>query len=162
MRLVGQTDQIEHIRHALLDGLALGADGAHGKCDVLVNGFGVDQAEILIDNAQCTAQIRNLPLFHSADIVVVDDNAAFARPNLTGQQLDDRGFTRAGRTDQKDKFSLVYTQTRLVHRPGPVFVNHGGFTHSYHRQSSSVPTQKACECPGLGIFAFQQTKKTKV
>lgn len=65
--------------------------------------------------------------------------------------------------NQKDKFSLVYTQTRLVHRPGPVFVNHGGFTHSYHRQSSSVPTQKACECPGLGIFCLpSQTKKTKV
>ena len=48
---------------------------------------------------------------------------------------------------RKTKFSpLVYTQTRLVHRPGPVFVNHGGFTHSIRitGNPSSVPTQKAC------------------
>ena len=154
VRLVGQTDQIEHIRHALLDGLALGADGAHGKCDVLVNGFGVNQAEILIDNAQCTAQIRNLPLFHSADIVVVDDNAAFARPNLTGQQLDNRGFTRAGRTDKEHELAVLNGEINVpqrFHAAAGVF--HFDIVEKYHKSfSASEPGISIPRSESSGIF----------
>ena len=121
-----KTDQLEHIRHALLDLLLRRADDAHGERDVFIDGLVANQAEILKDDAERPAQVRHGAAAELFDGKAVDKRAAGGRAKLGGQDLDDGGFAGAGRADQEDKFAVVNFHGNAVQRDRAGVV---GFMH---------------------------------
>ena len=132
-QLIGQTpalglepDELEHVRHTLLDLLLRRADDAHGERDVLIDGLVADEAEILEDDAERAAQIRHGAAAELFNGKAVDERAAGGRAELGREDLDDGGFAGAGRADQEDKFPIVDLHGDAVERLGAGIV---GFMH---------------------------------
>ena len=121
-----QTNQLEHIRHALADLLFRRTDHAHGECDVFIDRLVADQAEILKDDAERPAQIRHGAAAELFDGEAVDKRAAGGRAQFGGQNFDDGGLAGAGRADQKDKFAIVDLHGNAVQRDRAGVV---GFMH---------------------------------
>ncbi len=84
------------------------ADDLHGKSDILKNGLGVNQAEILENHADIAAQIGNQA---ALDAWIRQNRRSEpvrrTRFLLAGQQLDQGRFAGAAAADDKDKLTVL-------------------------------------------------------
>ena len=106
VHFVAQAYQLQHVGHALPDFLLPGAHHTHGKCHVLVNCHFLNEAVVLEHHADGAAQIGNLPAANPLQGVAVDMNGAGGGLELSGNQLDNGGFTGTGGAGQKAEFSV--------------------------------------------------------
>ena len=91
----------------MLNILALRANNTHSKCNVVVNCHVVNQTEVLEDNTQGSAILGHFTVLDGTQVKAIDNDLAGGGTELTGQQLDQSGFARAGRTDQKHKLPII-------------------------------------------------------
>ena len=143
-----QADQLKDVGHALLYVPVRRADDTHRKGDVVVHRHLVDETEILENDAQRPAQLRQPPALYAAHIEAVDGYLARLRLDLSGDELDDSGLARSGRPDQENEFRLVDLEIYAVERLGAAaVVNHRDVVHLNHRLRSSVcPRRSVLGC----------------
>ena len=133
--LVLQVEQLQNIRHAAADLPPGLADHTHGERHVIVHGHGVDQPKILKNDPHRAAEIRHLPPPQAGQAIVVDDHLAGGGQLLVHDQLEERAFAGAGRTDDKGELAVVDVQVDITQRrggtPGAVaFIYAPKFDHS--------------------------------
>ena len=112
--LVLQVDKLQHVIHALLDLLVPDVGNMHGKGNVLVNGHGGDEPEILKDDAHLTAQVGDLAAAQAGNILPIHQHAALGGGLLAQDQLEQGGFARARVTQQKNKLAVIHMEVDIL------------------------------------------------
>src|SRR5262249_55216665 len=104
--LLGQTDEVEDLRHLGADDVLRPADHLERERDVLVDRLVREQLEVLEDTADVAAQLRNLPSAEAADVAPGDEHTTSGRDLVTKQQLEERRLPRARRAHEEDELAL--------------------------------------------------------
>ena len=120
--LAVQSHQLENVGDALFRLARRGAHGAHGKAQIFIDRFLLDQAEILKDHADGPAQQRDLPVGNVVEVEAVDHQSAAARQDLAREELDDGRFAASGGADEKDEFAVVDLHRHTAQRVCPVLI----------------------------------------
>ena len=97
------------------------------------------QAEILEDDADAAPVKRHLAVSELSHIHIVDQHAALIRDLFPIQQLDQRGLSRSGRTDDIDKLSVLNRQIDVAKGMNSIVVRLRNIFQSYHSCSPSYP-----------------------
>ena len=108
LKLISQTNQLQHVRHTLLDLPLTGTDDTHGKGHIFIHGHIGNQTEVLEHDTDGAAQIGHFTLSDALQRVAVDMNSAGSRLYLTGDELDNGGLTGTGRTHQEAELTVFY------------------------------------------------------
>src|SRR3954454_9270563 len=116
--LTGEADQVEHLRHGVRDGVPGLADDLQGERDVLEHGLVGQQPEVLEDDADLAAQLRDLPVREPPDVLAGDVDDAARSALLPQDEPQERRLAGPGRTDEEDELALDDVEAHVVDR-GP-------------------------------------------
>ena len=144
VRLLVQPHQLEDIGDAPLQIPAGGPNGPHGKGQIFVHSFLIDQAEILKDDPQSPAHQGHLAGADIIQTVPVDHQLPLGQGDLAGDQLDHGGLSGPGGAHQKDKLSIINAEIDPLQGLGPVVVLFVDIDKSYHVCISS-PVSFSCD-----------------
>ena len=97
--LLGQTDEVEHLRHLGAHHVTGAPDDLHGEGDVLVDRLVGQQLEVLEDAADVPAQLGHLPVAQLGDVAAGHDDAAGRGLLLPEEEAQQGGLAR-NRTDR--------------------------------------------------------------
>ena len=121
-----ESHQVQYVRNAFADLPVWCSDHAHGEGHVVIDGHILDEPEILEDHAKRTAEFGEVAAFDLSQVKIIDPDLAAACFDLSGEKLDDRGFSRTGRSDKKKEFAVF---DRKVQIPQHIFFC-AGIAHS--------------------------------
>ena len=134
--LVLQADQRQHIRDTAVHLPVGGPDHPHGKGHVVKHRHIADQTEILKHNTHRPPHIGDFLPLQLAQTEAVDHDLARGRQRLPHNQLQKGAFSRAGFSDDKDKFSLFNPEIDISERLHPVVV-YFMYTFEFNQRDSS-------------------------
>jgi len=117
-----EADERERALRLLADDVATVPGHEEREGDVLRDGAGREQLEILEDDADEAAEIRDLRVAELRHVLVVDDHPAGRRELIADQQPDERRLAGAGRPDEECEVALVDGEVNVLQRRGPVRV----------------------------------------
>src|SRR3954454_17373790 len=112
--LAREADEVEHLRHGVRDRVPGLADDLQGERDVLEHGLVRQQPEVLEDDADLAAQLRDLPVRQPPDVLAGPVDNAPRRPLLAQDQPQERRLARPGRTDEEDELALDDLEAHVV------------------------------------------------
>ena len=101
---------MQHIGNALADLLLGRTYRPHDKGQIVIDGFFLNQAEILENDPQGPPHQGDLLFRDVAHGKTIDHNAPGTGLHLAGQKLDNRGLAGAGGTHQKHKLPVLNGQ----------------------------------------------------
>ena len=130
--LLGQTDEVEHLRHLGADHVAGPPDDLHGEGDVLVDRLVGQQLEVLEDAADVPAQLGHLPVAELGDVATGDDDAAGAGLLLPEEEAEEGGLPGTRRPDEEDEFALLDLRGHLAECDDVAFVDLGHVLEANH------------------------------
>ena len=148
VRLVLQAYQLQHIGNTVPDLPLPGTDHTHGEGHVVIDRHIVDQAEVLKHNADGTPQQRDLPLANALQRIAIDLHGAGGRPEFTGNELDDGGFSGSGRANQEAELAVVDLHGHAVQRFIALLVAFYDICKFNHLHVSPVEVSAFFERPG--------------
>jgi hypothetical protein len=117
-----QTDERERALRLLVDHAAFVPGDEKRERDVLRDGLGREKLEILEDDTDEAAEVRDLRAAEAHDVLVVDDDAARRRELFADEESDERRLAGAGRPDQERELPLVDAEVNVLQRRGAVRV----------------------------------------
>ena len=108
--LVGQSDDLEQLLHALV-GLCAGHAGQlEGVAHIAGDGLLHQQIELLKDHGDLLAQLAQLLAVHFEDAFAVDEDIAGGRGFEAVHAADQRGLASAAEADDAEDFALLDLQ----------------------------------------------------
>ena len=108
----------------------------HGKGNIFKCGHIGQEAEVLKNDADGTAQFGNAKASHTGQIELVDHNLSAAGLLLTQEELGHRGFSRSAGTHDENKFAILNLKIDVFQGAGSVGVDLGYVVKAYHSKSS--------------------------
>ena len=105
--LVGQADQVEHLRHLVRHHVPGPADDLEREGHVLEDRLVGQEAEVLEDAADVAAQVRHPPFRQLHDVAAGLEDLAGVGKLLAEQEPDEGRLPGSGRADEKDEFALL-------------------------------------------------------
>ena len=116
VRLVREADEVEELRDLRADGVLRRAREAQRECDVVVDGGGAQQVEMLEDHADVLAHGAQLAAIHGREVAPVDLDRAARRPFEHVDATDQRRFARAGEADDAEDLTARDLQADVLER----------------------------------------------
>ena len=163
VRLLLQPHQLQHIGDAPAQLPGGGADGPHGKGQVLIHRLFLNEPEVLENDAQRPPHVGHLSRTDVVHVVAVHHQPPLCGGDLPGDQLDDGGLPGAGWPHQKDELPVVDPHGDPFQRLGPVVVFFIYIDEPYHvslRQTAATPPSRAFGTPsprGGRLMRFSQS-----
>src|SRR5438105_4885377 len=122
VELAGQSDGLQRLAAARLDDRAGLAEDAEREGHVLVNGQLGQKLEVLEDEADLAAVMRQAAPLHPAQLLAVDEDLPLGRPLLPDQEPDQARLASAGWTDQEKEVPLGHGERDVPQGFGAVWV----------------------------------------
>ena len=105
--LLGQTDEVEDLRHLRAHDVLRPADHLERERDVLVDRLVREQLEVLEHATDVAAQLRHLPRAEAADVAARRrGRGRSVATSSRSKQLEERRLPGARRTDEEDELAL--------------------------------------------------------
>ena len=104
--LGGQPDEREHPVDGRPDLAPRRAGHLEREGDVLPDRLGRQELEVLEDDPDLAAHLRDLPAAEPGDVLAVEDDLAPGRDLVADEQLDERRLAGARRPDEEDEIAL--------------------------------------------------------
>jgi hypothetical protein len=142
--LLGETDEVEHLRHLRADHVPGAPDDLHRERDVLVDGARREELEVLEDRADVSAELRDLPVRHARDVAARDDDLTLGGRLFAQQKAEEGRLPRPGRTDEEDELPLLYVGRHVAERGDATLVDLGHVFEADHGvpgEGSSEPSR---------------------
>ena len=131
-----KTHKVKHIRNLAFDFFGRNVGYTKSKSNVVISAHIGNKAEILENNADGTAEFRDFISCHFSKIFSVYLNNTGICGFLTKHKFNKGGFSRAGRTNNKNKFAVVDAKAYVVKGNGAVRIFFGNILKFYQRYTS--------------------------
>ena len=124
--LARQAHEVQGVGDGGLDGVAGLTDDLHGQRDVLVDGLGGQQAEVLENRANLAAQFRHCPGGQLGYVLAEHPHLAARCFHLAHDELEEGGLAGTRLADEEHEFFAFHLQRDVVQRGlGHLACTHG-------------------------------------
>ena len=118
-----------------------------GERDVLADGLGRQELEVLEHDADLAPHVRHLAPRQLGEVVAVEGDRALRRQLVADQELHERGLAGPGRADEEDEVALGHDEVDVLERVAAVRVGLRHVVEDEHRPAGS--TARRCRrCAG--------------
>ena len=119
---LGEPDQRERALGLLFHDLTGVPGDEQREADVLGDGLRRKEFEVLENDADHPAKVRDPRTAQLRDVLIVDDDPAGRRELLADEQADERRLAGAGRADEEREVALIDAEVDVLQRHRPVGV----------------------------------------
>ena len=123
--LVAEADALEHLCHICADFRGGFSGDQLGEADILVDGTVLEKPEVLEDDAETTAVLRDMAALHVLQCELVYDDLALCRLELLREEADEGGFTGAAAPDDEAELAIRDGEADIAEGLNAVFIAFG-------------------------------------
>ena len=117
-----QSHQVKNIWNLVADVPGRRIRNPQAERNIIKNSHIGNQPEILKYNADRPAELRNLAALQKVQVIPIDLDSSLRRHLLSKNQLKKGAFSRAGRANNKNEFTVVDIQVDIFQRHIPVSI----------------------------------------